>query len=84
MIIGKKDKYRNTYYSFKDIPKIHKLTTFFEYGFYVSFIIWILGICFAMFSEVVVGIKIAVIIATLCIYIFFVIGKAVVESKFGK
>lgn len=84
MIIGKKDKYGNIYYSFKDIPKIHRLGIFFRYGFYVSLIIWLCGICFVMFSEMAAGIKIAVIIITLGIYVFFVVGKVILESKFGR
>lgn len=35
MFIGKKDKEGNIYYTFSDLPKIHILTEFFKYGFYV-------------------------------------------------
>lgn len=84
MFIGKKDKYGIIYYSFKDVVKIHRLSIFFRYGFYVSLIIWMCGICFAMFSEVSEGIKVAVVVITLCIYIFFAIGKGVMEQKFEK
>lgn len=84
MIIGKKDKYGNTYYSFKDSVKIHRLSTFFRYGFYISLIIWMCGMCFAMFYNGSSVIKVAVIVISLCIYIFFVIGKSIIDSKFGK
>ena len=41
MNIGRKDKNGKRYYTFKDIPKIHKLTEFFKYGFYIAFAIWL-------------------------------------------
>lgn len=81
MFIGKKDKYGITYYSFTDVVKIHRLSLFFRYGFYVSLVIWMCGMCFAMFSKVTAGIKIAVIVITFCIYVFFLVGKSVIESK---
>ena len=84
MSIGKKDKSGKRYYTFKDILKIHKLTEFFKYGFYVALIIWMCGICFSTFYEGSAVIRITVIIVSLCIYIFFVIGKVVVESKYCK
>lgn len=84
MFIGKKDKEGSTYYTFSDIPKIHMLTEFFKYGFYVALIIWFCGVCFSTFYDGLAAIRIAVIVVTLCIYIFFVIGKAVLDSKFGK
>ena len=79
MLIGKKDKKGNIYYTLSDLPKIHILTEFFKYGFYVALIIWICGICFSTFYDGSAAIRIAVIVVTLCIYIFFVVGKAVVE-----
>ncbi len=84
MFIGKKTKMENIYYTFNDIPKIHILTEFFKYGFYVSLIIWMCGVSFSIFYDGTEAIRIAVIVVTLCIYIFFVIGKAVVDSKYGK
>lgn len=84
MFIGKKNKYGIINYSFRDVVKIHRLSLFFRYGFYISLVIWMCGMCFAMFSEVATGIKVAVIVITLCIYIFFVFGKSVMESKYGK
>ena len=84
MFTGKKDKKGNIYYTFKDIPKIHILTEFFKYGFYIALVIWMCGICFSTFYDGSVAIRIAVIVVTLSIYIFFVLGKAVVERKFGK
>ncbi len=84
MFIGKKDKNGNIVYTLKDIPKIHMLTEFFKYGFHVSLIIWFCGICFSIFYNESAVIRIAVIVITLCVYIFFVIGKAVVENKYCK
>jgi|GEM_PF-5406233 len=84
MYIGKRDAYGKTYYTFKDLFKIHRLSIFFRYGFYVSLAIWMCGMCFAMFSEVAAGIKIAVIVSTFGIYDFFVVGKSVMESKYRK
>lgn len=84
MFIGKRDKEGSIYYTLRDIPKIHILTEFFKYGFYVALIIWFCGICFSTFYAASATIRIAVIVVTLCIYIFFVIGKAVLDSKFGK
>lgn len=84
MFIGKKDKEGNIYYIFSDLPKIHMLTEFFKYGFYVAIVIWLCGICFSIFYDGLAAIKIAVIVVTFCIYIFFVIGKAVVDSKYEK
>ena len=84
MSIGKRDKSGKKYYTFKDIPKIHILTEIFKYGFYVALAIWMCGICFSTFYEGSAVVRIVVIVVTLCIYIFFVIGKAVVDSKFGK
>lgn len=84
VLIGKKDKKGNIYYTLSDLPKIHILTEFFKYGFYVALIIWICGICFSTFYDGSAAIRIAVIVVTLCIYIFFVVGKAVVDSKYAK
>ncbi len=84
MFIGKKDKKGNIYYTFKDIPKIHILTEFFKYGFYVSSIIWMCGICFSMFYSGSTVIRVAIIVISFCIYIFFAIGKSIIERKFGK
>ncbi|MBD5548127.1 MAG: hypothetical protein HDQ97_12120 [Lachnospiraceae bacterium] len=84
MSIGKNDKNGNRYYTFKGIPKIHILTEFFKYGFYIALVIWICGICFSTFYDGSVAIRITVIVVTLSIYIFFVLGKAVVDNKFGK
>lgn len=84
MLIGKKDEKGNIYYTFKDIPKIHILTEFFKYGFYVALAIWMCGICFSTFYEGSAVIRVAVIIVSLCIYILFVVGKAVVDSKYCK
>ena len=82
--IGKRDEKGNIYYTFEDIPKIYKLTEFFRYGFYIALIIWMCGICFSTFYNGSTAIRVVVIVISLCIYIFFVIGKALVENKFGK
>lgn len=84
MFIGKRTKEGNIYYTLSDIPKIHILTELFKYGFYVALIIWICGICFSTFYDGSVTIRTAVIVVTLCIYIFFVVGKVVVDNKYGK
>jgi hypothetical protein len=84
LFIGKKDEKGNIYYTFKDIPKIHKLSTFFRYGFYIALIIWMCGICFSMFYNGSSVIKVTVITISLCIYIFFAIEKSIMESKFGR
>lgn len=84
VFIGKKDEEGNIYYTLSDIPKIHILTEFFRYGFYGALAIWFCGICFSIFYDGLAAIRISVIVVTLCIYIFFVIGKAVVDSKYGK
>lgn len=84
MFIGKKDKYGITYYTFKDLFKIHRLSIFFRYGFYISIVLWMCGMCFAMFSKVSGDMKATVIVVTLFVYIFFVVGKCTIESKFGK
>lgn len=81
MLIGNKDKHGEEYHSLKDIWKIDRLLKFFRIGFYISLIIWMCGICFSMFSDVSVRIKIAVTLITLVIYIFFVAGKSIVEDK---
>ena len=84
MSIDKKDKNENRYYTFKDIPKIHKLTEFFKYGFYIAFAIWL---CEFIFVSLFYGselIKIIVTVFLLGIHSLFVIGKVVVERKFGK
>lgn len=83
MFIGKKDEYGMEYYSFKDIWKIDRLLKFFRIGFYISLIIWMCGICFSMFSSAPAGIRIAVILITLGMYIFFTIGNGIVEDKWG-
>lgn len=84
MNIDRKDKNGKRYYTFEDIPKIHKLTNFFKYGFQIALAIWMCGICFSTFYEGSAVVRIVVIIVTLCVYIFFVIGKAVVDSKYCK
>lgn len=84
MNIDETDGKVNIFDVFKDILKICKLDTFFKYGFYVALIIWICGICFSTFYDGSAAIRIVVIVVTLCNYIFFVIGKAVLDSKFGK
>ena len=84
MFIGKKDKSGNIYYTLKDIPKIHKLTEFFKYGFYIALIICLCGISFSTFYNGSAAIRIEIIVVSLYIYIFFVVGKAVVDSKYGK
>lgn len=84
MIIGNKDENGNIYYTFKDILKIHTLTEIFRYGFYVALAIWMCGVCFSTFYNGSVVIRIAVIVILFSFYIFFAVGKAVVESKFGK
>ena len=84
MFIGKKYKYGMKHNSVKDIVKIHKLYLFFRIGFYISLIVWMCGMCFSMFSSTPVGIRIAVILITLGIYIFFTIGKGIVEDKWRK
>lgn len=66
-------------YTTKDIKRLK----FFRYGFYISLIIWMCGISFA-FSEASVMKKIIVIVVTLCIYLFFVIGKSVIEANFAR
>ena len=81
MFIGKKDEYGMEYYSFKDIGKIDRILKFFRIGFYISLIVWMCGMCFSMFSNAPAGIRIAVTLITLAIYIFFVIGKGIVEDK---
>lgn len=54
---------------------------FFRCGFYVSLIVWICGVYIPMFMDVSAWIKIAVILITLSNYIFFTIGKSVVEKE---
>lgn len=84
MFIGKKDKYGNIYYTLKDIPKIHMLTEFFKYGFYASLAILFCGICFSTFYNGAAVIRMVAIVVSLFVYIFFVIGKEVVENKYCK
>lgn len=57
---------------------------FFRTGFYISMIIWMCGMCFSMFSDASARIKIAVIVITLVIYTFFVVGKGIVEDKWRR
>ncbi|MCI9127817.1 MAG: hypothetical protein HFG28_11660 [Eubacterium sp.] len=84
MSIDKKDKNENRYYTFKDIPKIHKLTEFFKYGFYIAFAIWLCEFIFVSLYNGSEVIKIIVTVILLGIHSLFVIGKVVVERKFGK
>ena len=84
MSIGKKDKNGKRYYTFKDIPKIHKLTEFFKYGFYIAVVIGMCEFAFVSFYNGSNVIKVIVMVILLAIYEFFVIGKVVVERKFGK
>ena len=84
MNIGRKDKNGKRYYTFADIPKIHKLTEFFKHGYYIAFAIWICEFVFVSLyngSEVIKGI---VMVILLCVCSFFVIGKLIVDRKFGK
>ena len=46
--------------------------------------IWMCGICFYTFYEGSAVVRIVVIVVTFCVYISFVIGKAVVYSKYCK
>lgn len=84
MFIEKKDKCAKTYYSLKDVVKIYRLSIFFRYGFYVSLIIWVCGLTASQIIETSVGVKIVLIMIPLCVYIFFVIGKSVIEDKLRK
>ena len=63
---------------------LYILTEFFKYGFYVALAIWMYGICFSTFYEGSAVVRIVVIVVTFCVYISFVIGKAVVYSKYCK
>lgn len=82
MFIGKKDEYGIKYYTFDDIPKIHKLTEFFDHAVKISSFIWKCGLCFLMLYNGSVVIRIAVAVVSLLIHIFFAIGKAAVDSEF--
>lgn len=84
MLFRKKDKYGLPYYTFKDLMRLHRINTFFVYGFYVALIIWICGMCFVMFSEASAGIKIAVDVGTFLVYLFFTVGKAIIRENFRK
>lgn len=84
MSIGKKDKNGKRYYTFEDIPKIHKLTEFFRDGFYIAFAIWLCEFIFVSLYNGSEVIKIIVMVILLGIHEFFVIGKVVVERRFGK
>lgn len=84
MSIGKKDKDGNRYYVFEDIPKIHKLKGFFKHGYYIAFAVWMCEFIFITFYEESEIIKVIVMAILLFICSFFVIGKVVVERKFGK
>lgn len=84
MSIGKKDKNGNRYYTFEDIPKIYKLTEFFKYGFYIALAIWICEFVFVSLYNGSEVIKVIVMVILLGICSFFVVGKVVVERKFGK
>ena len=84
MNIGRKDKNGKRYYTFKDIPKIHKLTEFFKYGFYIAFAIWLCEFIFVSLYNGSEVIKIIVTVILLGIHSLFVIGKVVIERKFGK
>lgn len=63
---------------------MEKRLKFFRYGFYVSLIIWMFGLFFAQIIKASAGIKIALIMIPLGIYIFFVVGKSVTEDKLRK
>lgn len=65
-------------YTTKEIKRMK----FFRYGFYISLAVWMCGICFTMFSEVSVIMKLIIIAVTLGIYLFFVVGKAIMEADF--
>ena len=84
MSIGKKDKNGKRYYTFEDIPKIHKLTNLFKYGFQIAFAIWICEFVFVSLYNGSEVIKVIVMVILLGICSFFVIGKLIVERKFGK
>ena len=84
MSIGKKDKNGKRYYTFEDIPKIHKLTNFFKYGFQIALAIWLCEYIFVTFYNGSEVIKVIVMVILLGICSFFVIGKLIVERKFGK
>ncbi len=57
---------------------------FFRHGFYVSLAVWMYGICFSMSYDGSVVIKVVAIIITFCIYLFFAVGKIIMESKYGE
>lgn len=71
-------------YTFEDLIKLHKWNKFFKYGFYISLIIWMCGICFVTFSGGTVAVKLIVIAVTLGIYVLFVIGKSITETMLRK
>ena len=79
MSICKKDKNGKQYYTFEDIRKIHKLTEFFKYGFYIALAIWICEFVFVSFYNGSDVIKVIVMVISLGLCNFFVIGKVVVE-----
>lgn len=82
MFIGKKDEYGIKYYTFEDIPKIHKLTEFFDHAVKIASFVWMCGLCFSVLYDGSAAIRIVVALVTLCSYIFFVIGKAVLDTEF--
>lgn len=84
MSIGRKDKNGKRYYTFEDIPKIHKLTNLFKYGFQIALVIWLCEFIFVTFYNGSEVIKIIVMVILFGIFEFFVIGKVVVERKFEK
>ena len=84
MNIGKRDKSVKRYYTFEDIPKIHILTEFFKYGFYVAVVIGVCEFAFVTFYSGSEVIKTIVAVVPLGLHYFFIVGKAIVDSKFGK
>ena len=65
-----------------DIVKMYRLLIFFKYGYYISLLIWMCGMCFSMFRGASAEIKIAVILATLGVYVFFTSGKEYWMEKY--
>lgn len=60
------------------------LRTFFIIGFLISSVIWLCGMCFSLFSDASLEIKIAVILITAGIMLFFAVGKSVVEKELSQ
>lgn len=84
MSIGKKDKNGKRYYTFEDIPKIHILTEFFKYGFHIAAVIGVCEFAFVTFYSGSEVIKTIIAVVSLGLHYFFIIGKVIVERKFGK